>query len=1698
MKKLIAYSLLPIAFLFSFEMMFGQEQRIDLPVFMKDGVVHFDENFYNLNKDFAISADEVVADRYYRFVQFYSIPNQEQMKALSDMGVRLLEYIPRNVYVASIPKSVSPTDIGILKIRSFLPLVADYKMDTRVKNRTFPAWAKQGNEIRLLIQYFSDIDPELVKTTLASIKIPIQGSMDHAHLLTIQVAPNRIDEIANLSFVRYLDFESEPGEPESDDGRNLHRSTAIDVDYFGGYDYDGTGVSVAINDDGFAGPHIDFHGRADQSDVANDFTGTHGDMTVGIVGAAGNVDPTMRGMAPGAFLWVRQYYSSLPNTVTLHQYQDVMVFSSSYSNGCNAGYTSTTHQVDEEIYDNPSLIQVFSAGNSNNTDCGYGAGDQWGNITGGHKMGKNVIATANLYNDNSLATSSSRGPASDGRIKPDIAAHGQGHWSTDPDNQYGAGGGTSAAAPGIAGVLAQLHHAYRDLNNGNDAPSALLKASILNTADDLGNPGPDFKFGWGKVNAHKAFRTLEEGRYISGSIQNGSTQNHIIPVPTGVQEMRVMVYWHDVEASTSAAYALVNNLDLTITDGSSTTHFPLVLDHTPNATTLNNTATPGVDSLNNMEQVRITNPSMGNYTVSVNGNTVPFGPQEYFIVYEFFYDDIRVIYPIGGEGLIPGSTERVHWDAYGTSGTFTAQYSLNGVNWISFANNIPGSERFVDFPVPNVVSKAKVRIIRSGAVDESDQFFSIIGRPENIQIGAICSGFNTVQITWDAVPGATAYDVFYLGQMYMDSMGTTSGLNYSIAVPTTNQDHWISVRARGANGIVGRRAIAITGGGDGCYLDCISNDDAGISSLLTPLVNMEACSGTSSNVVVELTNIGSNVQTGFPIFYQFNNGPIVEDTFTNTLAGGAHELFAFSQQISFGAAGTYPLLVWTELPNDGAHCNDTLETNINYNDPLVSYPYVEYFQSGVFPPPTIDIINPDGDKTWEEKAVTGSSGSTTYAAYVNNFAYNNSGTEDYLSIYTFDMANTNFAKLKFDVAYTPYSSSYSDGLRVDVSTDCGLTYTSVYLKEGDSLATISGFTTSTWEPAVAADWRRDSIDLSAFTGGVLKVRFVNINGYGNSLFIDNIELFNFDEDMYCIPSANCNVGDEIDDFHFNTINQTGTGCGQNGYSNFLGLSTELQRGVTYSLSASTNYVNQYLSAWIDFNNDTVFDNTTERVLFDMHMPATDTLFSSDITIASTANLGNHRMRVRARWNASCDDPCTDYSYGETHDYTVNIVESMPLIVSLGGNTTICQSDTYGVFANATGGQTPYTYLWSSGQTDAYITLSPTVTTTYQVTVSDATQSTTTDLFVLSVNGLPIVDLGPDQSILQGNYTTLDAGQGFASYIWSTGETTQTILVSAQGIYSVTVSDTYSCTNNDEVEITEIISPGPGWHVNITSGNHIILVPPLASITVDGQTIEIGDYIGVFYDSLGSLACGGYMAWTGSIGNVTAWAEDLGNDGFGVGENFKWKIWKHTSGTEYSATATYSITPGTPNSDQFVVNGLSSIESLTAIVPSLQSVLLAQGWSMVSSYIQPFEPGIDLVFAPVVSDLVILKDGLGNVYWPQFGVNGVVDMDPTKGYHVNMQVQHTLDIVGIAVDPAATPIVLPQGWSLISYLHPAPTPLADMIVNISSSIVMLKDGQGKVYWPAWSIDMINYLQPGKGYLINVSMPQTLIYPSLPNK
>lgn len=1063
------------------------------------------------NFEIQLSSEELHSDFVYRYLTFSVIPDEEYHVKIVAAGIELIEYLPENTYLARLPKTISFETLNQIGAISIFSQKAEHKLSPDLFAASFAPVL--GEDVAVMVRYHEGItDTELAEfitePSLEMIKLNSQSRIGHAN-----VAATSLKDFALNPVIRYVQKEPPVAEPESDDGRNLHRSNMIDVDYWGGRDYDGTGVNMAVNDDGFVGPHIDFQGRTYQGDVAGDLVGTHGDGVAGIMGSAGNLNPNYRGMAPGSFLYIRQYDSDMPGTVQLHQDSAVMVFNSSYSNGCNAGYTSTTQLVDEEQFDNPSLMQVFSAGNSNGLDCDYGAGNQWGNVTGGHKIAKNCIATANLDNEDNLTSSSSRGPASDGRIKPDIAAHGADQISNEPDFGYNEFGGTSAAAPGIAGVLAQLYQAYRELYL-EEAPAGLLKAVLLNTATDLGNTGPDFKYGWGKVNAFRALKTLEDGRYIQGEVDQGETDQIQIQIPSGVRLAKVMVYWPDMEASTNAAIALVNDIDCSVVDPSLATHLPYILDSSPNATALNTPATVGEDHLNNMEQITLADPAIGTYELNIIGTTIPFGAHTYYVTYEFLTDELELVYPLGGEGLVPGNTSRIHWDAYGTSEGFELELSLdNGGSWISIGNEL-GFERFSQFQVPDtVVSTAKVRVTRGLNSSESDTSFSIIGTPENLEFNNVCNAGNSYNFTlkWDSVAGATSYDVFKLGAQYMDSIATITDLEIDLSIGTDSIG-WYSVRARSFQDAIGTRAVAVPFGWLNseapCLLSCSSDDDVGITSILSPIPGSLNCGSGQVEVNVQLENLGTNDQTGFEVAFSFDGLTIIE-TYQGNLAAGGSDIYVFTAMMpSPFTEGPYPFSAWVMTNQDNTHCNDSLSVQIQFEEAISDVPYEEDYESGIFPPDDGSIvINQDGLNTWLPITVVGSDGNSTTAMYVDNFNYDvDVDNQDIFRLPALDLANIGVALLTFDVAHRPYPSfAYKDSLRVDVSTDCGVTFDQVYLKVRTDLAT-GGLSSNEFFPEEADEWRTDSIDLSSYIGTKALIQFVNIADRGNNIYLDNINL----------------------------------------------------------------------------------------------------------------------------------------------------------------------------------------------------------------------------------------------------------------------------------------------------------------------------------------------------------------------------------------------------------------------------------------------------------------------------------------------------------------------------------------------------------------------------------------------------------------
>ena len=120
--------------------------------------------------------------------------------------------------------------------------------------------------------------------------------------------------------------------------------------------------------------------------------------------------------------------------------------------------------------------------------------------------------------------------------------------------------------------------------------------------------------------------------------------------------------------------------------------------------------------------------------------------------------------------------------------------------------------------------------------------------------------------------------------------------------------------------------------------------------------------------------------------------------------------------------------------------------------------------------------------------------------------YDNSANGNFNDMITprYDFTGYSSIKLTFDRAYKEYSSDYMDSFAILISTDCGATFSEIYLLPTVQLATVPG--TGTYTSPSPGDWQNDSVDLSPYIGQSAIIDFRNIGHYGNYLFIDNINI----------------------------------------------------------------------------------------------------------------------------------------------------------------------------------------------------------------------------------------------------------------------------------------------------------------------------------------------------------------------------------------------------------------------------------------------------------------------------------------------------------------------------------------------------------------------------------------------------------------
>jgi hypothetical protein len=184
-------------------------------------------------------------------------------------------------------------------------------------------------------------------------------------------------------------------------------------------------------------------------------------------------------------------------------------------------YGADAAAYDATVINNPSLLHVFSSGNSGTSASAtgiYSGITGFANHTGSFKMAKNILTVGATDSFSVVAALSSKGPAHDGRVKPELVAFGE--------------DGSSGAAALTSDTALLLQHTYKQLHGCLPAGS-LIKAILINSADDAGNKEVDYANGYSSLNALNAVKTLQLGRFMNGSVAHSGTQLFTISVPAG-------------------------------------------------------------------------------------------------------------------------------------------------------------------------------------------------------------------------------------------------------------------------------------------------------------------------------------------------------------------------------------------------------------------------------------------------------------------------------------------------------------------------------------------------------------------------------------------------------------------------------------------------------------------------------------------------------------------------------------------------------------------------------------------------------------------------------------------------------------------------------------------------------------------------------------------------------------------------------------------------------------------------------------------------------------------------------------------------------------------------------------------------------------------------------------------------------------
>ncbi len=576
-----------------------------------------------------------------RIVQFQTQVLEPYRSQVELAGAEVLHYLPANALFVRCDAAVVPALQALPSVRWVGDLANAFKLDAALR-AFLVAGGTAAVECNLVLGRKSDRAQLIAR--IGGMQAQLVDACDGSVMVRARLTPPQLGSLLDTDVVTWADLAGPDGF-DMDHARAQGGADAVET--IAGYR--GQGVRAEITEP-FDETHQDLAGRVAVrgANLATD----HGQCAAGIVGGSGAGNAAARGLLPDCDLIEGAYtsathYAQIQGSVDPLLPWHTMVATASWGAALSTTYNAVSQAMDDALFDS-DLTRLNSMSNNGNQTC---RPEAWA---------KNIISVGGVRhlddafpgNDHwwwpGETGAASIGPATDGRIKPDMVAYYDWVQTTDLPGTAGFTGtdytldfnGTSAATPIVAGYVGLLQQMFTDGVFGNPLPMPATpanrfankphmttsKALVCNTASQYPFVGPGHDLtrthqGWGFPAVDRAYanrhRMLVVDEYETLSL--GQTREYWVNVAPGTPEFRATLTWADPAAQANANIHLVNDLNLKVTrfaDGTSWWGNHGLLDGTE--------STPSglADDRNTLESVYLSNPQPGAYRIAVEAVSI--------------------------------------------------------------------------------------------------------------------------------------------------------------------------------------------------------------------------------------------------------------------------------------------------------------------------------------------------------------------------------------------------------------------------------------------------------------------------------------------------------------------------------------------------------------------------------------------------------------------------------------------------------------------------------------------------------------------------------------------------------------------------------------------------------------------------------------------------------------------------------------------------------------------------------------------------------------------------------------------------------------------------------------------------------------------------------------------------------------------